>query len=159
MKGRALTHICLAIALIAYGANLSGGYQISSFIVGALLVISSLVLFAQSRFYASWWIKMVYIFNRVDVSYTAIGFGFTTAGASLIRPGWLPLGIILIIVGALVIGVGINKQLKIISVNLCPFMVRICSIRLLGRRGRWSICEKRCSCKFLCYTLSDKGSE
>ncbi len=157
MKAKALVHICLAIALLAYGVNLSGGYQISSFIFAAFLAFSSLVLFAHSLFSTSWWIKMVYTFNRVEVSYAAIGLGFTTAGASLIRPGWLPLGIILIIVGALVISAGIGKYLRRISIRLCPFTIWICAIRLLGWRGRLSICD-RCLCRFPCYTLSDKDA-
>ncbi len=161
MKKKAGVHICLAAALFGYTPTLSGGYLISLLVVASFLTLSSFSLFFHSITSASWWIKVVDTFNRVEVSYPAAGFGLVLAGASLIKPVWFPLGVVFIAAGALTIGAGLGMQLgkisliRKISLKCYPISIRICAIRVMGLRGKLKICDS-CLCRFPCYTLSNK---
>lgn len=155
MKAKAGVQICLAVALFGYAPVLHGGYLIALLLVASFLTLSSVILFSNKAFSYHWWDRLVHVLSVVEVRYSAIGFGFVVAGASLINPSWYPLGIIFILVGAFIIGAGLGIQLRRLSFACCPITLKICPLRLLKPRGKMSICD-RCLCRFLCLTSSDK---
>ena len=113
MKSRAGVHIGLAAALCGILPSLKSGYLIALIVVIVILVLSALVLYLHDRVSCAFWQRLVRIADDMDVGYTASGFGFVGVGLSLIKPGWWPLGIILVLIGAFLLGAGIGTNLGI----------------------------------------------
>lgn len=111
MKSRAAVHIGLATALSATLRSLSGGYMVAVIAVVAILALSALILCLHERFSNRLWKRLVRISANMDVGYTASGFGFSGVGISLLGTGWWPLGIMLLLVGASLLGIGLGANI------------------------------------------------
>ncbi|MGD9117108.1 MAG: hypothetical protein PVJ61_08100 [Dehalococcoidia bacterium] len=111
MKKKAGVHIGLAVALCGLLPVLNDGYLIALYVVIGILVISAIILYFHSQFHGAFWQWLVRTADSIGIGFTAAGFGCAGPGLSLMKHGWLPLGIILLIVGALLLGVGIGANL------------------------------------------------
>jgi len=111
MKSKAGVHIGLAVALCGMLPSIQDGYLIALYVIIAILSLSALILCLHDRVSWKFWQRLVRIADSIGIGYTASGFGFAGVGLSLIKPGWLPLGIILLVIGALLIGCGIGANL------------------------------------------------
>ena len=118
MKSRAGVHAGLAAAL---SGTLPYHYETHTVLFNILcavvlvLLLSAIILILRNQFTCSLWNRLVHICSYIDVGYTAAGFGLSGTGISLLRPGWFGLGIILLLIGALFIGINIGRNYLVLK--------------------------------------------
>jgi hypothetical protein len=110
-----MANIGLAVALTGILPKLSGGYRIAVCLAIASLVLAAILLLLRDRFQNPSWKRLVDISSNIHIAYTAFGFGVAAAGVSLLRPGWLLIGILFLLAGALLIGAGIGQNLLLLK--------------------------------------------
>ena len=77
-----------------------------------VLFLSSLILLFHDKLSSPLWKWLVARANGMEVEYAAAGIGLVSTGLSLIQPQWLWVGIIMLLVGAYLIGSQIGKGIN-----------------------------------------------
>ena len=114
MKSQALANIGLAVALLGTFPSLEGGYRILASLGVLALVLSGVILLLRGQLRTPFWKRLVDISASIRTTYTAFGFGVCVSGISLLRPGWLSVGIVFLLAGLLLIGAGIGQNLLLL---------------------------------------------
>lgn len=119
MRSKGVSHWVFAAAIAATLPYLNGGYWIAVVLVSAVLVVAGMVLRFGERLSGTGCQWLLETAASIDVRDTAIGFGLCMAGVSLMTNMFLPLGVTLLLVGALILGKGIGKNLTRLNPNKC----------------------------------------
>jgi hypothetical protein len=112
MKTKAGTQAALAAALAGMLPTLWEANRVLfslSLAVIVVLLFSALLLLTSrtaSGRIRTWLVKRA---ESLEVEYSAAGLGLVSTGLALFRPGWLILGVIILLIGAVLIGFGIGN--------------------------------------------------
>jgi hypothetical protein len=112
MKTKAGTQAALAAALTGMLPTLLQTNRVLfglSLAAIAILLCSALILLTSNRASGRIWTWFVKRAENIEIEYTAAGLGLVSTGISLLQPGWVILGVIIILVGALLISFGIGN--------------------------------------------------
>jgi len=77
-----------------------------------VLLLSALILVFHNRFSSRIWKWLVDRANSIEIEYAAAGLGLCSTGLSLFQPGWIYLGIAILLLGAFLIGSQIRKVIN-----------------------------------------------
>lgn len=112
MKTKAGIQAALAAALAGMLPTLSQANPVLfdlSLAAIAILLCSALILLTSNRASGRIWTWFVKRAENIQIEYSAAGLGLVSTGLSLFRPGWVILGVIILLVGALLISFGIGN--------------------------------------------------
>ena len=115
----------------------------------AILLLTAVVLCLHDRFSGTVWVWLVSRANGIEVEYLAAGLGLVSTGLNLFEPKWVFVGVILVLAGAVLIGIGIGNSFGILKRHL----VRDRGDRK-GRRGKMKTAVIYCR-----ISTNDQGRE
>jgi len=113
MKTKAGTQAALAAALAGMLPTLWEADRVLfglSLAAIAILLFSALILLLSNRASGRIWTWLVERAKNIEIEYSAAGLGLVSIGLSLFQPGWVILGVVILLIGAVLISFGIGNS-------------------------------------------------